>query len=156
MYEVVRDHGTAVQPDVRTTHHIVLGIDRDVVPVPTVDMAVEELKIDITRLAGGVTVIKGEGTWTPEAEAGVYSGPIEHDLSVNIILTFTPDEGRKVWPKVAAAIRGVVQRFQLGCEHIHSMVWQARSRIFSVSDKEDSPKLLTAPQRSNAEGASDA
>lgn len=155
MLEVVQTHQTVIPSDRRIIHHIVLGIDQEAVPVPIIDMAVEKLKIDITRLTGGVTVIKGQGTWALDAEAGIYSGPFEHDVSVNIILTVTPDEGRKVWPKISAAIRTAVRRFALGCEHIHVMAWEARSRIFSISGKGDAPKALPAPQRASVGETSD-
>ncbi len=125
----------------RIVHHIAIGIDQREIEPSVVDLAVDAIKGDITRLAGGCTVLMGEGTWTPGSEMYDYSGPVENDIAVNFILTLTPNEHEAIWPRIREIIADTVRRFALGCSHIHAMIWQASSRVFEIEAPARYPAL---------------
>lgn len=142
MFEDV--YGNDDGAEARIVHHIALGIDPRHVEPPTIDIAINAIKNGITRLSGGVSVLMGEGTWTPGSELGNYSGAVERDLTVNFILTLTPREHDVLWPEVRNVIAHVVQRSALGCVHIHVMIWRATSKIFRIEPIGKRPALAAA------------
>ena len=127
----------AGSPDAETTrhiHHIALGVNKIIIPPYKIEDAFLALQDDLTRLLGGITAWESQGTWTPRAEFGDYHGTIERDVTLNFLLTMTVKESAQVWPDIQSAIAKVVLAHGIGCEHIHTMVWPAQSRIFRVSD----------------------
>lgn len=133
MFETHSSGNADDEHDQRIMHHIALGIDHGCVPMPVIASAIEHIKSGVTGVTGGLTVLVGKGTWADGAQESDYSGAIEQNVTANFFLSLTPDEQRLVWPQVRDVIRDAVERFALGCEHIHVMVWPAVSHIFTVS-----------------------
>ena len=135
-----------VEKPFRHIHHIVIGVDRKIVPLYRIDAAYRALLDDISRLTGGLTAWVGDGTWMLNAQQGDYSGPIERDAALNVIVTLTNEDRPIIWPIVQTTIAGVVLDHDLGCDHIHVMVWPAQSGIFCVNDTAESatPDLTPA------------
>lgn len=116
----------------RIVHHIVIGVNRNHIPIYKIDDAFEQLKIDLTRFTGGVTAFLADGTWTKNAQQDDYSGKIEQDIAANFIITLTPENNDQLWPVISNTIKETIEDFDLGCQHIHVASWTATSNIFTI------------------------
>ncbi len=117
----------------RDCFNVVIGLQRESAAPSHVREAVDDLKRSVTRLTGGVTLSLSEGTWAAKANQNNFSGPIEDNVAINLLVTLLPSDTPTVWPRIEAEIRHLVRAHQLSCEAVHVMAWRAQSHIFSIS-----------------------
>jgi len=121
--------------ELRHVDHIAVGVDRSKFSYEQIDKSYQDIKIGITRLAGGVVAFLSDGTWTAGSQAGCYSSPIEHNTALNFIVTLTWNEQASgIWESIKIKIADVVREHDLNCCNIHVVSWDAQPMHFHVQD----------------------